>query len=729
MDSNDDATSYLSVQIALPGGDFVVLATDLNVVLGRGLAPRAVAVYGASARRPGSQAARIAGKLLATGYGGRVALVNPNPQEVHGVATVPSASLSPLASELDLAVISVPRESVVSAVEDCAAAGVRLAVVTSAQFAEADARGAELQRQLAERAAALGVRLIGPNCMGLINFSQGLVAAGRELPARPGKISVVAQSGYLSIRMMDYIRETGQGIDLWVTMGNSADLTPADMIEYLGSRSETGVVVVYLENIPDPRRLSSALQAARAAGTDVVVLKSGRTALGSQVAASHTGALASPDVFVDVLVSEADCIRVDTVREAAQVASLIAAFGGRPAGPFVVTSGSGGDCVLAADWCAKQNIPLASLSAPTIDKIQQIVPEAEAGKDNPIDISPFPFDGSNRQMEVLATMAADPGVGGIVLMDGWGWDSEETPAGRTLKLTPLAAPGSRVPLPVIADSRMEEWQRDALVTAGFAVTSDGETIWRSLGHIARQARAAGTLPGRDAPGRDAHGGPGRGLPAPERLPELDAFGRLRAAGIPMIETEPVRTPEELLAAGRRLGYPLVVKGLVPGVVHKADAQLVYTDVWGDDEALAAWKRLADTMTGQAGRIVVQPQVRGALAEIIVATRDDPHYGLHVMVGAGGKWVEADSDVAWATAPVTAAQAERMLRRTKIGRALAAKQPRLLQEQALPGVVAAVSAVAAQWLDSAAEIEINPLIVRADSVVAVDAVVTLRGAAK
>ena len=697
-------------------------STKLTETLDRALTPRAVAVYGASSRRLGSQAARIAAKLLATGYDGRVALVNPNPQDVHGVATVPSASKSTLAAELDLAIIAVPREAVADAVADCAMAGIRLAIVTSAKFAEADARGVELQDQLAARAKELGVRLIGPNCMGLINFTDRLVAAGRELDARQGRISVVAQSGYLSMRMMDYIRETGQGIDLWVTMGNSCDLKPADMIEYAGARGRTAVIVAYLESVPDPGRLSAAIRSARTAGTEVVLLKSGRTALGSQVAASHTGALASSDVFVDVLAEDADCIRVGTVREAAQVASLIAAFGQRPTGPFIVTSGSGGDCVLAGDWCAEQDIPLATLSDATLDRIHQIVPEA--GEGNPIDISPFPFDGSNRQLSVVSEFAADPGVGCVVLMDGWGWESQESADGPRVRLDPLVTAGQPPPVHVIVDSRISEWQRDQLVAAGLAVTSDGETIWRSLGHIVRQARAAGTLP-EAATSQDTAAPQDVGTPAPVRLPELEAFARLREAGLPMVTTECVRTPGELLRACASLGYPVVMKGLVQGVVHKADRQLVHVDVWGDEAALAAWRLLSETVAEHGGEVVVQPQLRGALAEIIVATRDDPQYGLHVIVGAGGKWVETDSDVAWAAAPVTSARAARLIRRTRIGRGLSGKYPHLLEDSALPAAVAVVSSLAAQWRDRVSEIEINPLMVLPDAWQAVDAVVTVR----
>jgi acyl-CoA synthetase (NDP forming) len=693
----------------------------LTETLTRGLAPRAVAIYGASARKLTSQAARIAGKVINNGYAGRVALINPNDQVVHGVSTVASAAQSPLAADLDLAIIAVPREAAVAALDDCASVGIRLAIVTSARFAEADERGAELQRQLTERAATHGIRLIGPNCMGLINYTDGLVAAGRENTAPPGSISVVAQSGYLSMRLMNYIEETGQGVDLWVTMGNCADLTPADMIEYLGARPSTSVVIVYLENVADPQRLSDAIKSARATGTDVVLLKSGRTSTGSQVAASHTGALASPDVFVDVLARDADAIRVDTVREAVQVATLISAFGRRPLGPFLPTSGSGGDCVLAGDWCAGQSLPLAQPSAATISRMHEIVPEA--GTTNPLDISPFPFDGSNRQLQVVQVLAEDPDVGCIVLMDGWGLETIETPDGPSVDLTPLGIPGGPLPVPIIIDSRVKDWQRKVLVDAGFAVTSDGETIWRSLGHIVRQARNAGqlTAAGTEAStSTDAHD-----ANAASRVPELEAFDRLRAAGVPMIATERIHSADELLDTCRRLGYPVVVKGLIPGVVHKADEQLVHLDVWGDEQAVDVYKRLADTVSARGGDVVVQPQLRGSVAEVIVSIRDDPRYGLHVMVGGGGKWVESDADIAWARAPVTATEARRLLLRTNLGRGLDRKYPQILDEAALPRAIATVSSLAAEWHDTVSEIEINPLVIRADSVEAVDAVITLR----
>jgi hypothetical protein len=313
-------------------------------------------------------------------------------------------------------------------------------------------------------------------------------------------------------------------------------------------------------------------------------------------------------------------------------------------------------------------------------------------------------------------------------MDGFQFPIEAGEDGPRTVLEPLIRAGMPPPLPIILDSRvgdgyarLPEWQRDQLVAAGLAVTSDAETIWRSLGHIARQARAAHTAPESEPEAIDADDGGG----APPRLPELEAFNRLRSAGLPMVATAPVTSRRELLDVCQRLTYPVVIKGLIPGIVHKAEQQLVHIDIWTDDQAVDTWQKLSPTVTERGGVVVVQPQLRGALAEMIVATRDDPHYGPHIMVGAGGRWVEADADVAWATAPVDTERATALILRTKLGRALAGKHPELVHGGSLTRVVAAVSQVASDWRETVDEIEINPLMIQADAVTAVDAVVTLR----
>jgi acyl-CoA synthetase (NDP forming) len=195
-------------------------------------------------------------------------------------------------------------------------------------------------------------------------------------------------------------------------------------------------------------------------------------------------------------------------------------------------------------------------------------------------------------------------------MDGWGLETIETPDGPSIDLRPLGLPGGSLPVPIIIDSRVKDWQRQALVDAGFAVTADGETIWRSLGHIVRQARIAGQLPEPRANSDTSDDAHDEGAAVP-RLPELEAFDRLRAAGVPMISTERIGSADQLLQTCRRLGYPVVMKGLITGVIHKADAQLVHLDVWSEEQALDVYKRLSDIVTPQGGDVVVQPQLRAS----------------------------------------------------------------------------------------------------------------------
>lgn len=697
-----------------PGKDNALAALRM------GLAPRAVAVYGASARRLTSQGARIADHLIKNSHAGRVALVNPNRQEVHGVWTVPSARESDLAPDLDLAVISVPRDSVIDAVNDCADAGIKLAIVTSAGFAEADSRGEDEQRALVKLASERDVRLIGPNCMGLINFGQGLYATGRQLPARPGRVSVVAQSGFLSLRLLDYLAQAGQGISLWATVGNCADLGPTELLEYAAIEASSAVVILYLENIGDPDRVRESIKAARRHGTDVVLVKSGRTTAGSIVAASHTGALAAPDVFVDVLADEADCIRVDTLREAAQVAAILASVG-RPSGPFVVAAGSGGDCVLAGDACSFNEIPLASLSPETVEAVRRLVPQAASA--NPMDVSPYVSEG-NLHNSVLATLASDPDVGAAVLPEAWGWSYRDTDdGGRELDLGPLRGPDGKLVLPIItSSSSMSPEAAEELVSVGMAVAPDSETVWSSLGHIVRHEHRRQLASSRDR-AADAEGeAPGV---APNRLPELEALEMIRASGVPAVTTYPVADVEDLVQRCRELGYPVTIKGLVTGVVHKDDIGLVYTDVRTEQEVRTVWATLDPVVRESSGTVVVQPQFRRPIVEVLIATRDDPHYGLHLVVGRGGGGVEVASDVAWARCPVDKAQGRELLARTGVGELLSRKAPQALEPGGLPGLIEKVSRLAEESRSDVSEIEINPLLVSRDEVLAVDAVVTLR----
>jgi acetate---CoA ligase (ADP-forming) len=698
------------------------VGAELRGLLDRGLAPRAVAVYGASDRRLNSQAARIAKAILGGGYEGRVALVNPRAQTVHGVETVPSARDSALAGTLDFAVVSVPREQVSAALNDCIDAGIKLAIVTSARFGESDDTGAQLQAAL-QRQSARGLRFFGPNCMGLINFTDKLYASNPlYVPTRSGSISLFGQSGSLSVRIMQVIAaECGQGLDLWITMGNSANLDIPTMLSYSAGRDTTSVAVVYLENVSDPDRLRDGIRAMRAAGKEVVLLKSGRTEIGGAAAMSHTGAMSSPDEFVDVLVEETGCIRAYSVREAGQIASIIATTG-RPRGPFAVVGTSGGDCVVVGDMCTALRVPLSRLDAATATRMRAAVPQTSTT--NPIDITPFSRD-SGHESELLRAIAHAPDVGALVMLDGWHWrydDGSLVPPGEFASFFKDLG----LDVPVIHDSEMPTEELEALGAAGVAVTADGETIWRSLARIASgtdlAAPSAVTSPPAAAPL-----GPSDESPAPARraVPELEAFERLTGLGLPMIDTVTVESRDVLARVCADLGFPVVLKGLISGVTHKAARQLVRIGVTSLEEAESVWQDLDAVVRVEGGRVVAQPQIQNPRAEVIIGTRDDPHFGLHIMVGEGGRWADREPDNAWARAAIDIDAARRLLAKTRIGRRLLADPVGSSDVDGVARAISQVSRIAAEHRAEIAEIEINPLLVRASDVVAVDALILLR----
>ncbi|MEN2740641.1 acetate--CoA ligase family protein [Microbacterium sp. X-17] len=688
------------------------ISTDTWAILDRGLAPRAVAVYGASDRRLQSQAARIARQLTAHGYERRVALVNPRSQVVDGIATVTHAADSSLARELDFAVISVPREQVATAVDDCVAAGIRLAIVTSAGFGEADEEGRRYEDDLRSRASASGLRLFGPNCMGLINFTSRLHAANPpvELPRRAGHISVFGQSGWISTQLMELLSASGQGLDLWVTMGNAIDIDMPTMLEYAAQRPETSVVVLYLESVPEPDRLRDALLAVRRAGKEVIVLKSGRSEEGRLVAASHTGAMSSPDMFFDVLIRETDCIRVDTIREAAQAASLVAAIG-RPRGPFAVVGSSGGDCVLAADTCSSIGLPLAALGASTQAEMRRILPQVSVR--NPADVTPFAKEGRT-EAELLSVIARDPDVGCLILLDGQ-WRRIDNVAVPPEDIHAFVS-SMGLEAPMIEITRASAEHRDALAGAGVALGLDDEVIWRML------RRLVESTPQRPAAAATETPSPGR---PPAVLPELEAFEVLRANGIPVVESVPVTSEAEALETARRLGFPVVVKGLLPGVTHKALLDLVETNLVDEDQLVGSWSRVSRILEEHGGgTVVIQPQETGGLAELIIGTTNDPLYGPHLVLGAGGRWAEDGADRAWVRLPVTPESARRALSDFPLGRRLLGHAAAHRAVDAIVGAACTIGEIAVARQDEIQDIEVNPFIVTSTGIIAVDAVVTL-----
>ncbi|MDB5470554.1 MAG: Acetyl-CoA synthetase [Caulobacter sp.] len=687
------------------------LDNDLKNTLDAGFSPRGMAIYGAT-NRAAAMGQLLIGRMTARGYDGNLVFVSQRPQEIAGRQTV--TSLGEAEGPVDHALIVVPAESVSAALADAAAAGVKLATIFASGFSEIGAEGADLDRDLRATIAHTGIRVIGPNCLGFINFRDNIGASTLNLPAvTPGPVSIAGQSGSVSARLANGVSATGTGLDVMVTIGNSVDIGQAALVEYLASRETTRVILLYLETLGPPEAMRQAIMGARAAGKEVVVLKSGRTEAGARTAATHTGATASKDVFVDLLLKEAGAIRVKSVQEACDVTSLLSRVG-RLKGRALILAPSGGDCTLAADRCSELGIPLAVMSEQAQDAMRAMIPICAPV--NPVDpttmgMKPGAF------VPFIEIPASEPDVDYLIFMTSTTLVKPESYENTLAGLYLAQAKG----IPVIVGAPVSAISREALAKANIALVEDSERVYEIVRSVLDTTGEAD----RPRPAEEVHAGP------PLRLMgELDALAALRDAGLPMIETRPVANLGELEAAARAFGYPIVLKGILPGTGHKSGLGLVKLDL-GNEQALRdAFDDVRAKLEAHGGgTIVVQPAVRGAVAELLLGVVSDPQFGKHVTLGMGGVFTDFLKERAWGRVPVDRQRAGEMLDSLAIGAGLRGERAGVHGH--VEGIIDAVvrlSDWALQNDDRIGDVEINPLMVRRGDVVGVDALVVLRDAA-
>ncbi|HET7198611.1 MAG TPA: acetate--CoA ligase family protein [Burkholderiales bacterium] len=635
-------------------------------------APRAVALVGASGD-PKKNTARPQRYLRKHGYRGRIVPVNATREEVLGERAYPRLADAP--GEIDHAFIMV--EDVEAALEDCAAKGVRVASIYSNGFADAGASGLERQRELLGRARATGIRLLGPNSMGVVDLHGGLaltVNGVLEMDAPPaGGTSLVSQSGTMLGTLLSRGAARGLGYAKLVSVGNEADIGVGELVELLADDPQTGVISLFLETVRDAERLARAARKAHAAGKPVVAYKLGRSALGEALARSHTGALAGADRALDAFFRDCGIVRVDLLETLIEIPPLLAGL--RPAGldrpprvAAVTTTGGGAAAVV--DRLGLHGVELASLNDLTMTATPDLYAETlQRLLASPQCDAVLAAVGSSAQFH--PELAIEP----ILRVAGAGKDERKplavflTPhAERSLSL--LAAKG-------VAAFRTPEACADALA-AYFA--------WRAP---------------RSAPG----------LPKAEI--RTDPFELLAALGIPVAQHATVQPPDYAHA----IAYPVALKRL--DLEHKTEAGGVVLDVQSAMELRAHARRMGEP------RLLVQRMERG-LAEAIVGYRDDPVVGPLVLVGAGGTLAEIYRDFALACAPVDEAQALAMIEQVKGLTPI--RGYRNLPKGDLAALARAVSAISRLALVERrpiAEGEINPLIVKREGVVAVDARLALK----
>ncbi len=695
--------------------------------------PRSVALIGAS-ERPGKVGTLVFENLLGGGFTGAIHAVNPKYTSVRGVACVPSVARLP--AGVDLAVIVTPPATVAGLVEECGAAGIAAAVVITAGFGEMGAAGKELERSVLEKGRLNGVRLLGPNCLGLMRPSLGLNATFARGQALPGSLALVAQSGAVCAAMLDWATPSGIGFSSVISMGGSSDVDFGEVIDYLASDEKTEHILLYVEGVRDGRRLVSSLRAA-ARMKPVIVMKVGRYPAGSRAAVSHTGAMVGRDDVFDAVVRRTGIVRVATagqlVAAALALASRVSPRGNRLA---VVTNG-GGPGVMAADRAAELGIALATLSAPTLQRLQEALP-ASWSHGNPVDL--IGDADAGRYRAALAACLADEGVDGVVaiLTPQAMTDSDEA-----AKAVIDAAKGSSKPVIAcwMGEASVAEARR-SLRAAGLPVFRLPEMAVEAFACIADFNRNQRAL--LEAPPPLAHREPpdierARAMVAAALAEGRSVLGAteskelLAAFRIPVLRSVDVATAAEAVAAANAAGYPVVMKIRSADITHKSDVGGVHL---GIPDAIAVRTAYEAMMAEVARRrpdariagVSIEPMLNRPYArELMVGVVRDPVFGPAIMFGAGGIAIEVLKDRAVALPPLNAALVEDMIHGTKVSRMLERfRNLPPVDREALDAVLLRVSEMATE-LPELEELDINPLVADEKGALALDARVVVRAA--
>ena len=635
--------------------------------------PRSVAVIGAS-REPRAIGRLVLERLLRDGFQGPVYPVNPSARAVAAVRAYPSILDVPDA--VDLAVIAVPSGAVPDVTEQCARKGVRALVVLSAGFAETGPAGRVRQEELVRSVRAHGMRMIGPNCMGILNTHPGtrLNATFSPTVPRRGRVAMSSQSGAIGLAILAEAEQLGLGISMFVSVGNKADVSGNDLIQYWETDPETNLIVLYLESFGNPRKFAR-LARRIARRKPILAVKSGRTGAGSRAALSHTAALAGSDRAVDALFRQAGVIRADTLDELFGVAAVLTNQP-LPAGNRVaIVTNAGGPGILCADTCDAGGLALPSLAPETLDALRQVLPPT-AGLANPIDM--IASAGPAEYEHTVRAVLLDPNVDAlIVLYTPAGIAGADAIAGAIRCAVTSAGAGAaekpvltcfisaRQPPPALSGYEAGAPESPRPIPVFRFPEPAAQALARVVRYAEWRRRPPGQAPalaGVDA--EAAHAVVAEALAAHgEGWLRPDAVGRLLgAAGIALPPFALVPTAQEAAAAAERIGFPVAVKIVSPTLTHKSDFGGVVLDLASPvavEQACAAMLARVPA-GGDVDGLLVQQMVAGGI-ETIVGLVDDGTFGPLLGFGLGGTAVEVLNDVAFRITPLTDADAYEMVR--------------------------------------------------------------------
>jgi len=696
--------------------------------LDRLLAPRSVVVVGASARS-GSVGATVWRNLKGAGFTGVVHAVNPKHRELDGVLVF--QRIADLPEAADLAVICTPPATVPGLIAELGAAGTRAAIVMTAGLAP------QQKQAMLSAARTQLLRLLGPNCLGLMTPHLGLNASFAHTDALAGELAFVSQSGALMTAMLDWAKSRRIGFSHLVSLGEHADVDFGDLLDYLASDSATRAILLYIESITNSRKFMSAARAA-ARNKPVIVVKAGRAGNGVKAAASHTGALAGSDVVYDAAIRRAGMLRVDTLQDLFMAAQTLARFRGNRSQVLSIMTNGGGGGVMAADAAARAGVALWEPTPEWLSSLDAVLP-ATWSRANPIDIiGDAPVE---RYTTTLAALLAQPEAGAVLFMHAPTAIVASADIARAC--APLAAgAGERVLGCWLGDAAVQQ-AREVFQQAGIADYATPEEAVRAFAMLVTYRRnqellleAPPAAPPRPAFDAGAARAPMLAALAQGRewLSAPQALALLQAYGIPVAPSMTVAPAEQaVLAAAREIGYPVALKIVSPDITHKSDVGGVQLNLPDDAQLGPALRTMLERVRAarpdaRIDAIEVQQFVQRPHAqELIAGASVDAVFGPVLLFGQGGVAVEVVGDRAVALPPLNHVLARELISRTRVSKLLAGFRDRPAAKlEAVVDVLSALSAMLAD-LPELAELDINPLLADEHGVIALDARVRIAAA--
>ncbi|HLY97207.1 MAG TPA: acetate--CoA ligase family protein, partial [Sideroxyarcus sp.] len=693
-------------------------------------APKSVAVFGAS-DRPDSVGQIVFQNMLQGGFKGALYPINSKHPEVQGQRAY--NSIAEIGEPVELVVIATPPQTVPGIIEDCGIHGVKSAVIITAGFGETGSAGAALERQLLETARRYNIRLIGPNCLGIMRPSIGLNATFNKGQANIGNIALISQSGALCTAILDWANRNDVGFSSVVSMGSSTDVDFGEILDYLVSDANTTSILMYIEGIRNARRFMSALRAA-ARIKPVILVKVGRHPAGSKAAMSHTASLVGADDVFDAAISRVGVVRVQTVTQLFTAAKALS-FGFRPAGNrlAVVTNG-GGPGVMAADRASDLGLAMATLSDATVEYLNQHLPP-NWPHGNPVDI--IGDAQADRYYHAVKACLDDDNVDGVLaILTPQAMTKPLESAKVLIDLANTNTSGNSKPLLTcwMGETQVAE-SRDAFIKAHLPHFRTPEPAVEVFSHLSAYYRNQKLLMQMPGP-LSHHIEPdvesarliieGAMLEHRKVLTEMESKALLAAFHIPVARTTVAHSPNEALLIAQQLDFPVAMKVNSPDITHKSDAGGVVLNLNSAPEVRAAYQHIIDNVqrnrpNARVDGISIEPMIVKANGrELMIGVTSDPVFGPVITFGTGGVAVEVMGDRAVALPPLNHFLVRELIRETRIARMLEAfRNMPPANIEALEDVLLRVSEMVCE-LPLLKEMDINPLILDENGALAADA---------